>query len=348
MQNKIVTRYFNKNKTLVVAELSGNHNLKFKSAVKMINEAKKAGADAIKVQLYTPDTITFNSSNKDFLLGSDNKWSKNKNLYSLYQKAYTPWSWYPKLKKLCDKKKLFFFPSVFDSTSVDFAIKHKADTIKIASPEINDIHLLKYISKTNISIVMLSTGLANLSEIKEAINIFKKNINIKIVLMKCNSAYPAILKDMNLKTIGTYKKKFNVIPGLSDHSLDSLAPVVAVSYGAKVIEKHFSLSKKSIDGFFSLNKNEFKRMVSQIREVEALIGNTSYEISKDSKKNLFAKRSLYVVKDIGINEKFNLSNVKSIRPAHGISSRYLEKIIGKKSNKNLKAGSRMSLKYLIK
>ena len=180
----------------------------------------------------------------------------------------------------------------------------------------------KYISKTNISIVMLSTGLANLSEIKEAINIFKRNINIKIVLMKCNSAYPAILKDMNLKTIGTYKKKFNVIPGLSDHSLDSLAPVVAVSYGAKVIEKHFSLSKKSIDGFFSLNKNEFKKMVSQIREVEALIGNTSYEISKDSKKNLFAKRSLYIVKDIGINEKFNPSNVKSIRPAHGISSRY--------------------------
>ena len=348
MQNKIVTRYFNKNKTLVVAELSGNHNLKFKSAVKMINEAKKTGADAIKVQLYTPDTITFNSQNKDFLLDGDNKWSKNKSLYSLYQKAYTPWSWYPKLKRLCDKKKLIFFPSVFDPTSVDFAIKHKTEILKIASPEINDIHLLKYISKKKISIVMLSTGLGSLNEIKEAISILKQNKKTKIVLMKCNSAYPATLKDMNLKTIGTYEKKFNVIPGMSDHSLDSLAPVVAVSFGAKVVEKHFSLSKNSIDGFFSLNTIEFKKMVSQIRETETLIGSKSYEISKESKKNLFAKRSLYIIKDIEINEKFSLLNVKSIRPAYGISTRYLEKIIGKKSNKKIKAGSRMSLKYLVK
>ncbi len=344
MKNNILANYFKGKKTLVVAEMSGNHNLNLRHAIKMINSIKKTGADAVKIQLYTPDTITFNSNNRDFLLKKKNKWSKNKNLYSLYKKAYTPWNWYNKLNQECKKRKLVFFPSVFDKSSVDYALKCGTKILKIASPEINDIDLLEYISKKKIPYVMISTGLANEKEINEAVKILKKK-HTQLILMKCNSAYPTSLKEMNLVMIKKFQEKFKLTVGLSDHSMDTVAPVVAVSLGAKVVEKHFSLSKKSIDGFFSLNFKEFKKMVNQIRDVENSLGEESFKISKNSRQNLFAKRSLYVVKNIKKGDIFSYQNIKSIRPSFGLNTRYLKKIIGKKSKIDIKAGSRMKLKY---
>ncbi len=344
MKNNILSKFFKSKKTLIVAELSGNHNLSLKYAIKMINEIKRAGADAVKIQLYTPDTITFNSFKKDFILDKKNKWSKNKNLYSLYKKAYTPWKWYKRLNEECRKKKLIFFPSVFDRSSVDYALKNKSQIVKIASPEINDIDLLEYISKKNFHNIMLSTGLGNEKEISEAVKILRKK-NSNLVLMKCNSAYPTTLEEMNLVMIKEFQKKFKLDIGLSDHSTNTIAPAVAVSLGAKVIEKHFCISKNSIDGFFSLNPKEFKNMVAQVRDVEKSLGKKSYEISKNSKPNLFAKRSLYVVQDVKKNEVFTSKNVKSIRPSFGLNTRYLKKIIGKKSKVNIKAGNRMKSNY---
>ena len=344
MKNNILANYFKGKKTLIVAEMSGNHNLSLAHAFKMINTIKRTGADAVKIQLYTPDTITFNSNNRDFLLKKKNKWSKNKNLYSLYKKAHTPWSWYNKLNRECKKKKLIFFPSVFDRSSVDYALKCRTKILKIASPEINDIDLLEYISKKKFPYVMISTGLANEKEINEAVKILKRK-GTKLILMKCNSAYPTTIEEMNLVMIKEFQEKFNLTVGLSDHSMDTVAPIVAVSLGAKVIEKHFSLSKKSIDGFFSLNFKEFKKMVDQIRDVENSLGKETYEISKNSRQNLFAKRSLYTVKDIKKDDIFSHQNIKSIRPSFGLNTRYLKKIIGRKSKADIKAGSRMKLKY---
>ena len=330
----------------VVAEMSANHSNNIKNAYKIIDEAKKVGADAIKIQLYKADKITINSKNKDFKIKNQN-WKKFNSLYNLYNKAETPYTWYDDLNKYCKKKKIILFSSVFDLETVDFLEKKRCPIYKIASPEITDIPLLAKVAKTN-KPVIISSGLATEKDLDLAVKTLKKNKCKKIIILKCTSSYPAPVDELNLSAIRYIKKKYKTVVGFSDHSLGTIAPTVAVSFGAKVIEKHINLEKNnsSVDNFFSLNISGFKEMVKNIRDTEKMIGNNEIKISKNSKKNLSGRKSLYIIRDINKNEIFTKYNIGSIRPSHGLHPKYFNIILGKKSKKKLKFGQRMRLSYI--
>ena len=347
MLNKIKNIFDQGNKrTFVVAEMSANHSSNISNAFKIIDHAKIIGVDAIKIQLYKANRITINSNKKDFKI-KNKSWKKYKNLFNLYKKAETPFAWYDTLSRYCKKKKIILFSSVFDLDTVDFLEKKNCPIYKIASPEITDIPLLEKVAKTGKPII-ISTGLASKKDLDLAVNTLKKNKCRKIVILKCTSAYPAPLNELNLAAIKTLKNRYKTIVGFSDHSLGVVAPTIAVSLGAKVIEKHINLEKNkiSVDDFFSLKISEFHEMIKNIRDTEKIIGNENIKISKNSLKNLAGRKSIYVIKNIDKGEIFTKQNISSIRPSFGLHPKFLKFLLGKKSKKNLKFGQKMKLSFV--
>ncbi|MFH1282519.1 MAG: pseudaminic acid synthase [bacterium] len=325
-------------KTFIVAELSANHNQKYDIALKTLKAIKASGADAVKLQTYTADTITLNSKNRYFKIKDGTVWN-GKALYELYKQAYTPWEWHPKLRDTAIDLGLEWFSSPFDVSAVDFLEKLKIPAYKIASFEITDIPLIEYIASKG-KPVIISSGVATKNDIENAIRACRKVRNKKIILLKCTSSYPAKFEEMNLRTISDIKKSFNVIPGLSDHTLGTIVPVVAVSLGAKVVEKHFILDKKlgGPDANFSLDPDEFKQMVDSIRIAEKSLGKVNYALTKSSKNMRKSVRSLFVVKNMKSGEVLTHDNIRSIRPGYGLHPKYLRKIIGKRIKKNVRKG----------
>jgi len=322
----------------IVSEMSGNHNRSFVRAKKIIDVAAKAGVDAIKLQTYTADTLTIDSDKKYFKIKTGT-WS-GKTLYQLYSQAYTPWQWQLKLKKYAEQKGLIFFSTPFDHTAVDFLEKMNVKLYKVASFEIGDIPLLKRIGKTKKPVIM-SRGMASIEEIKLAIKILRLNGCKQIAVLHCVSSYPAQAKDMNLATIADIKKKFNVISGLSDHTLGYTSSIVAVALESSIIEKHVTLkrSDKGPDASFSLEPKELFEMVSAIRDTEQAIGNPIYKIIKKESENIVFKKSIFVVRDIKKSEKFTKENVRVIRPGHGLEPKYYEQVLGKKAKRNISSGT---------
>jgi pseudaminic acid synthase len=331
---------------LIIAELSANHNQDFNVAVKTIRAMKVAGADAVKLQTYTPDTITLDCRNEYFQIKHDTIWD-GKILYDLYKEAYTPWEWQPKLKKVAEEEGLIFFSSPFDKSAVDFLEKMDVPAYKVASLEITDIPLIEYIASKGKPII-ISTGIATLDDINEAVNACRKTGNNKIALLKCTSAYPAPYEEANLLMIPDLTKRFNVIAGLSDHTLGLAVPIAAVALGAKIIEKHFILDKKigGPDAEFSMEPKEFKMMVEEIRKVEKAIGEVNYELTEKMKKSREFSRSLFVVKDVEEGETVTEENVKSIRPGYGLHPKYYNEVLGKKFKSTVKKGTPLSREIL--
>ncbi|MDD5431469.1 MAG: pseudaminic acid synthase [Candidatus Omnitrophica bacterium] len=327
-----------KQSVFIVAEISANHGQNFKRAVALIKKAKECGADAVKFQTYTPDTITIDVDNKYFSIQYPRLGKQS--LYQLYSKAYTPWSWFKKLKKIADDMGIVFFSTAFDKTSVDFLEELQVPMHKIASFELVDLPLIEYAAQKKKPII-ISTGMGTIKEIKEAVIVAQKAGNKNIVLLKCVSAYPAHPEEMNLKTIPDMKKMFNLPVGLSDHSLDAAVPVSAVSLGAVFIEKHFTLSRsiKTPDSFFSTEPSEFKEIVKNIRIVEKAIGKVHYGVTKEDFDNHVFRRSLFAVEPIKKGEIFSEINLRSIRPAYGLAPKYLKEILGKRSRLNIKKGT---------
>lgn len=328
--------------TFIIAELSANHNQHFDIAVKTIQAAKKSGADAIKLQTYTADTITIDADNQYFQIKQGTIWD-GKTLHKLYQEAYTPWDWQPKLKKVANDLGLICFSSPFDPIAIDFLDKMGVPAYKVASFEITDIPLIKHIASKGKPII-ISTGIARLADIEEAVEACQAVGNNKIALLKCTSSYPAPLSDINLKTIPNLAATFPAVVGISDHSLGTTVPIVAVALGAKIIEKHLILDKKlgGPDSTFSLDPQEFKTMVDAVRDTEKALGKITYELTKQVKKNREFSRSLFVVQDIQEGEILTHENVRSIRPGYGLLPKYIEQIIGKKANRNLRKGTPLS------
>ncbi len=329
-------------KVFIIAELSANHKQDIELAKETIYAMKEAGADAVKLQTYTPDTITIDCNNEYFQIKQGTLWD-GKTLYRLYQEAYTPWEWHYELKELAEKLGLIFFSTPFDKTAVDFLEELDVPAYKIASFEITDIPLIEYTASKGKPMI-ISTGIATLCDIDEAINACKRVGNEQIILLKCTSAYPAPLEEVNLKTIPNMKETFNVEVGLSDHTLGIEVPIAAVALGARVIEKHFILSKyiDSPDKEFSLTPDEFKQMVNAIRNVEKALGKVSYELTAKIKKSREFSRSLFVVRDVKKGETFTEENVKSIRPGYGLHPKYLSQILGRKARKDIKKGIPLS------
>jgi len=323
----------------IIAELSANHNQDFNQAVKLIHAAKDAGADAVKIQTYTPDTMTIDCNNKYFKIGDGTIW-EGKNLYSLYKEAYTPWEWQPDLKKIANDLGLDLFSTPFDSSSVDFLESMNVPAYKVASFEIVDIPLIQKIAQTD-KPVILSTGMASLAEIEEAVHVIRKEGNDQIALLKCTSAYPVLPEEINLRTISHLAQMFDVPVGLSDHSLGISVPVAAVALGACIVEKHFTLSRKmpGPDSAFSLEPLEFKAMVEAIRETEKALGHVCYEVSEHEKASQVFRRSLFVVKDMKKGEIFSTENVRSIRPGYGLSPKNIDIILGRKASRDIIRGT---------
>ena len=325
--------------TFIIAEMSANHLQKFDNAVKLIKAAKEAGANAIKLQTYTPDTITINCNSEYFQIKQGTLWD-GQTLYELYKKAYTPWKWQPKLKEIAESEGLICFSSVFDKTAVDFLENMKVPAYKIASFEITDIPLIEYVASKGKPIIM-STGIATLSDIEEAVNACKRMGNKQIALLKCVSAYPTPLEDVNLRTIPNLAETFKTVVGLSDHSLSISVPIASVALGACIIEKHLTLDRKlgGPDAAFSLEPDEFKAMVKSVREVEKALGEVSYDLTEKMKKSRELSRSLFVVKDIKAGETFTEENIRSIRPGYGLHPNYLKEILGKRASQDIKKGT---------
>jgi pseudaminic acid synthase len=321
--------------------MSANHAGDINRAIEIIHAAKESGADCIKIQTYTPDTMTIDCNNKYFKIESGT-WA-GYNLYELYGKAYTPWEWQPRLKEEADKIGIDFLSTPFDKTSVDFLEDIGIEFYKIASFELVDIPLIKYIASKKKPIIM-STGMASLGEIEEAINAVKGEGNTNISILKCTSSYPAKYEEMNLKTIPNFKDTFNVPVGLSDHSLGSTASIVAVSLGASIIEKHFCISRdiENPDSSFSMEPNEFKKMVKSIREAEESLGKINFELTKSEKNNKIFSRSIFAVKDIEEGELISDNNIKIIRPGYGLKPKYYSEVVGKKANTAIKRGTPIS------
>ena len=326
----------------IIAEMSGNHNQSFERAKKIIDEVKKTGADAVKLQTYTPDTITIDCDAPAFHTGKG-LWENEKTLYSLYQKAYTPWEWQEELKNYAESIGLDCFSSPFDLTAVDFMTKIGMPAIKIASYEINDIPLIRKAAKTGKPII-ISTGIAYLEDIERALRTCKEENNENVILLKCVSAYPSPYEDMNIKLIPNMKDTFECVVGLSDHSPGSEVALGAVALGAKVIEKHMTIKRSDggVDSEFSMEAEEFSQMVSQIRNLEKALGRATYTLTEKQKEGRHGSRSLYVVKDIKKGELMTEENVRSIRPGGGLHTMYYDNILGKTAVSEYKKGTPLS------
>ena len=330
------------NPCFIIAELSANHNGNLEIAIETIKAAKKAGADAIKLQTYTPDTLTIDCDNEYFQIAQGTLWD-GKTLYELYGEAYTPWEWHAKLFQVAEEEGLICFSSPFDFTAVDFLEKFDVPAYKIASFEIQDIPLIKYAASKGKPII-ISTGIAEEADIALAVEACREVGNEEITLLKCTSSYPAPLELANLNTIPDLKERFNVEVGFSDHTYGSLAPTIAVTLGAKVIEKHFILDKSigGPDADFSLDLEEFSEMVSKVRDAEKLLGTVSYDLSEKVKNNRKFARSLFVVEDVKKGDSITKDNVRSIRPGYGLHPKYLDLILGKKFVMDVNRGEPLS------
>ena len=326
----------------IVAELSANHRQLFDEAVKLIGVASEAGADAVKLQTYTPDTLTIQCDAPEFLIGGGTPWD-GKTLHNLYAEAYMPWEWQPKLKKVADELAIELFSTPYDKTAVDFLEEMGVPAYKVASFEIADIPLIEYIASKGKPII-ISTGMATLAEIDEAVQAARKAGAAQIALLKCTSAYPAPPEEMNLHTIPDLAKKFRVPVGLSDHTMGISVPVAAVALGACIVEKHFTLSRSipSHDSAFSMEPQEFKTMVEAIRTAEKALGKVNYEITEQEAKSRVFRRSLFVVKDVKAGEMFTAENVRCIRPGYGLYPRYLKEVLGRQAARDIKQGTPLS------
>lgn len=322
----------------IIAEMSANHAGSLERAIEIIHAAKNSGADCVKIQTYTPDTMTIDSD-KEYFKINEGTW-KGENLYKLYQKAYTPWEWQKRLKEETEKVGLDFLSTPFDKSSVDFLEDLGVNFYKIASFELTDLPLIKYIAAKG-KPVILSTGMGTIDEIEESVKAIRNAGNDKLCLLKCSSSYPAALEDMNLLTIQHLKETFGVLVGLSDHTLGSVGAVTAVALGAKVIEKHFCISREidNPDSSFSMEPHEFEQMVKNIRISEIAIGKVSYESSVGEKTNRIFRRSIFVVKDIKEGDLFTEENIRVIRPAYGLEPKYYGDILGKSPAREIERGT---------
>ena len=334
---KIGQRIISENQPpFIIAELSANHNNSLKRTLKLINEAKKAGADAIKIQTYRADTITLKSTNRDFLINDKKSLWHGQYLYELYKKGSLPWEWHREIFETCKKKKILCFSSPFDETAVDFLNNLQVPAFKIASFENNHVPLIeKVISKKKP--IIISLGLTTLKDIKNILEIFKKKNFHNFALLKCTSSYPASVSDSNIMTISDLKKRFKVEVGLSDHTPGIGAAVASVVLGASIIEKHFTLNKKSkgLDDSFSIDPDDLYNLVIESKRAWRSKGKIYYGISKSENKSLVFKRSIYVSADIKKGEKFSKKNIKIVRPGFGMLPIYFNKILGKKSLQNI-------------
>jgi len=323
----------------IIAELSGNHQQDFSQAVKLIKTAAEVGADAVKLQTYTPDTLTIDCHNEYFQIGQGTLW-EGRNLYDLYGEAYTPWEWQPQLKRIANELGLALFSTPFDFSAVDFLEEMGVPAYKIASFEIVDIPLIRRIARTGKPIIM-STGMATLAEIDEAVQAIHDEGNNQLALLKCTSAYPAPPEEMNLRTIPHLAEAFGVPVGLSDHTLGITVPVTAVALGARIIEKHFTLSREAggPDAAFSLEPREFKKMVEAVRVAERALGTVNYQVTEKEQASRVFRRSLFVVQDMKAGETFTLENVRSIRPGYGLHTRYIDNILGRQAATDIKRGT---------
>lgn len=329
----------------IIAELSANHNGSLATAVETIRAAKRAGADAIKFQTYTADTITIDCDKEDFII-KDTIWGGRK-LYDLYKEAYTPWEWHQELFEAAKEEGLVCFSSPFDKTAVDFLEDLNVPAYKIASFEITDIPLIEYVASKG-KPVIISTGIAEQSDIELALEACRNVGNNDIALLKCTSSYPAPINEANMAMVKDLAERYGVVSGLSDHTMGATVPIVATCFGAKIIEKHFILDRSigGPDASFSMNEAEFTAMVKAVREAESAIGKVDYTLTEKQKKGKDFSRSLYVVKDIRAGEVITEENVRSIRPGFGLHPKYFKSVLGRAASSNLERGNRMSLNMI--
>jgi pseudaminic acid synthase len=329
----------NKPGVFIIAELSANHNRSLETALETIRAAKRAGAVCLKLQTYTADTITIDSRKDDFLI-KGTIW-EGRNLYELYQEAYTPWEWHPALFEEAAKLELICFSSPFDKTAVDFLENLNVPAYKIASFEITDIPLIEYVASKGKPII-LSTGIASLEDIELALDACRRMDNSDIALLKCTSSYPAPIEEANMVMVKDFAEHFGVITGLSDHTMGATVPIVATCFGAKIIEKHFILDRSigGPDASFSMNEREFTDMVKAVREAEKAIGIVDYTLTEKQAKGKDFSRSLYVVKDIKAGDVISEEHVRSIRPGFGMHPKELKNWFGKVCPKDFEKGDR--------
>ena len=349
MSNNITIsgRYIGKGEPVyIIAELSANHNQDFNEALRLIQAAHDAGADAIKLQTYTADTITIQSDLPPFRIGGGTLWD-GRNLYDLYGEGYTPWEWQPKLKHAAEDLGMHLFSSPFDPTAVDFLEQMNVPAYKVASFEIVDLPLIQKIARTGKPMI-ISTGMATLGEIEESVTAARDAGATEIALLKCTSGYPAHPEEMNLHTIPHLAAAFGVPVGLSDHTLGIAVPVAAVALGASIIEKHVTLSRAvpGPDSAFSLEPHEFKAMVEAIRTVERALGHMHYGVSEREAASRVFRRSLFVVGDIKAGEVFTEANVRSIRPGHGLAPKHLPEVLGRRATHDIERGTPLSWKMV--
>jgi pseudaminic acid synthase len=329
----------------IIAELSANHNGSLETAIETIRAAKLAGANAIKFQTYTADTITIDSKKEDFLI-KGTIW-EGRNLHDLYSEAYTPWEWHEQLFAVAKEEGLECFSSPFDPTAVELLEKLNVPAYKIASFEITDIPLIELVASKGKPII-ISTGIAELEDIELAIDACERMGNGNIALLKCTSSYPAPIEEANMIMVKDFAERFNMIVGLSDHTIGSTAPVVATCFGARIIEKHFILDRSigGPDASFSMNEAEFTEMVKAVREAEKAIGKVDYNLTDKQKKGKDFSRSLYIVEDIAEGEVITEKNIRSIRPGFGLHPKFYKEVLGKKVKRNIEKGERLSLEDL--
>lgn len=333
-------------KTMVVAELSANHNQDYGRAIEIIHAAHEAGADAVKLQTYTADTITIDCDNEYFQLNRGTMWD-GVTLHQLYKEAYTPWEWQPKLMEEANKLGMECFSSPFDLTSVDFLEEMNVPAYKIASYEINDIPLIRKIARLGKPIIF-ATGIAYEEDIERALLTCKEEGNENIILLKCVSAYPTPFSEVNLKVMPELSKKYDCLTGLSDHTLGSTVAVGAAALGARMIEKHLTLKRSDggADGAFSMEPEELAEMIKNIRIIEEALGSPEYKLTPKQETERQGSRSLFVVEDIKKGEIITTENVRSIRPGVGLHTMYYEEILGKRVNTDLLRGTPMDLRYI--
>ncbi|MBL0119963.1 MAG: pseudaminic acid synthase [Saprospiraceae bacterium] len=329
----------------IIAELSANHNGSLDTAIETIRAAKRAGADAIKFQTYTADTITMDSKKNDFLI-KGTIW-EGRNLHSLYSEAFTPWEWHEQLFAVAKEEGLECFSSPFDPTAVELLESLNVPAYKIASFEITDIPLIELVASKGKPII-ISTGIAELEDIELAIDACERMGNENIAILKCTSSYPAPIEEANMIMVKDFAERFNMIVGLSDHTIGSTAPVVATCFGARIIEKHFILDRSigGPDSSFSMNEAEFTEMVKAVREAEKAIGKVDYNLTDKQKKGKDFSRSLYIVEDIAEGEVLTEKNIRSIRPGFGLHPKFFKEVLGKKVKRNIEKGERLSLEDL--
>ena len=349
MQNiKLENKFIGPNKKpFIIAEMSGNHNQSLERALEIVRAVAETGADALKLQTYTADTMTLDHEGSDFKISDSNSLWKGKSLYELYYEAHTPWDWHKPIFELGRSLGLIVFSSPFDSTSVDFLETLNVPCYKIASFEITDLSLIEYVASKKKPMIM-STGMATNNEIRDAVNAATSNGCSELILLKCTSAYPATAEDANLNTIVDIKKNFKCNVGLSDHTKGIGVAVASIVLGASVIEKHFTLDRNDggVDSEFSMEPDEMKQLVDETQKAWSSLGDVSYGPTKSEENSLRFRRSLYIVKDLQTGDILSEQNIKSIRPGYGIAPKYLKDIIGKKVTKNIKKGTAFNWKLI--